>query len=739
MFKIKYILFFLLIISIFITGCQKDNSNVPYAIYNTELDNTEPPEVEEIPTPAEINGDAEEVDYDVSDLPDNKTNYSLTIEDRAVLEKIKENGFAVVPNKDNMTLYEVYQNCKYTKTPVFVTSDSVLHTSHLIFDWYLRYLEIAHLRSDLINLTDSLLAKSMEYYENAEDEEIKDAALKNSIYFTVAKYLLEEGKIEEINPEIKKVIEEELNLIKEHSGFSNSPLMEYKEDYSQYVPRGHYNRSPEFQSYFKAMIWYGRIYFPIKDNLNTKQAILLCKALKETEVKGETAEGVWKRIYETTAFFSGESDDLLFTDYKEILNKVYGEEWSFESMSDSNKLKEFQEKIKELKKPEILSTYSTDENEDWQESLQSFRLMGQRYTFDAYIFQNLVYDRVKEKLENDKETPPFTEEGGMRVFARGLDVMAVLGSKEAEEVLKDQGDTDFVNYEENFKMLQGKVSGEKQKGWIRDLYNGRLWILQDLFKEPDSRCPDFMKTKAWKLKQVNTSLGSWTELKHDSILYTKQPYAVAQMAISTATKGGLPEPTPEPVKGYVEPSIDIYQRTKILFEKLREKIKDLNYPDDGALENNLIHFENLLTSLETISQKELSGENLTQEEYLLIENIGNTLKSSLSFGHYFDVAEEFTTDEDEKMPVLADVLTDVNTEQVLEEGTGNPFIIYVEVEKDNEKKIYKGATYSYYEFKWPMNDRLTDEVWRKILGNNKEPGLPDWTDGFMVLEKVNDK
>ena len=37
--------------------------------------------------------------------------------------------------------------------------------------------------------------------------------------------------------------------------------------------------------------------------------------------------------------------------------------------------------------------------------------------------------------------------------------------------------------------------------------------------------PSFMLKQAWDRKELNTFLGSWTELKHDTILYTKQVYA----------------------------------------------------------------------------------------------------------------------------------------------------------------------------------------------------------------------
>jgi len=56
-------------------------------------------------------------------------------------------------------------------------------------------------------------------------------------------------------------VEAELKLIDAHSGFTESPIFIYKEDYSQYVPRGHYTRSEKLKNYFRVFMWYGRMNF----------------------------------------------------------------------------------------------------------------------------------------------------------------------------------------------------------------------------------------------------------------------------------------------------------------------------------------------------------------------------------------------------------------------------------------------------------------------------------------------
>ncbi|MFH1791024.1 MAG: DUF3160 domain-containing protein [Candidatus Omnitrophota bacterium] len=48
--------------------------------------------------------------------------------------------------------------------------------------------------------------------------------------------------------------------------------------------------------------------------------------------------------------------------------------------------------------------------------------------------------------------------------------------------------------------------------------------------------------------------------------------------------------------------------------------------------------------------------------------------------------------------------------------------------------IGAGPVLSYYEFKHPMKDRLTDEKWQEMLSGGDAPDKPDWTKGFSVAE-----
>ena len=87
---------------------------------------------------------------------------------------------------------------------------------------------------------------------------------------------------------------------------------------------------------------------------------------------------------------------------------------------------------------------------------------------------------------------------------------------------------------------------------------------------------------------------------------------------------------------------------------------------------------------------------------------------------------------DDKMPVIADVFTNLDARETLEEGVGMPMVLYLRVSIEGTPTVCVGAVYSYYEFRHPIKDRLTDEAWRKMVDNAKPPAMPKWTSEYVV-------
>jgi hypothetical protein len=683
----------------------------------------------------------------VSALP--KSPYLEKLSDK-VKVRLKQDGFAIVGPQRYSTVPSLYSQCKQENIPVFVTTDAILHTSHQLFDWCLRFLEMGHLRDDTINLTDAMLREMMTRYDESKGKLPREAALLAASYFTVAKRLIAGGDTSDIPAPYGSIIKQEIALATQANGFQTSPLMGYTEDYSQYKPRGHYSRTKLFEQYFRCMMWYGRMNFRISraarsqpgaslsDRDIQRQALaaaMICDALNKTKVKGETAGAVWKRIYETTAFFAGLSDDLTLADCEQALNASYGTSPTPAAFADEKKLSSFMAQVQKLRKPRILSTLAVSGAEpSWEQQTHAISFMGQRFTADALIFKQLIFDRVG-KWEGGAKTP-FTAVNArgmwIRGLPRGLDVMAALGSEPALGILQQDGDTAYEGYSARLEEAR-KGLGELVRGNAgSDLYQWRMAAVKALTEPAPQGSPQFCQGVAWSHKQLQAALGSWTELKHDTLLYTRQTYSHTQSAMAGVGKGGMAPPQPKLIHGYVEPAPEVYAALAQAVEMLRGKMTTLNYPQDRALENNLTSYAGLLRQLESIARKELAGQSPSEAEYEMLWNIGGRLSMFLGFPHNTDVGERFMTEMDKEMPIVADVATDPNSRNVLEQAVGWPMVIYAVAPVDRKPTVCKGITYSYYEFKQPMAARLTDEEWRRQLTEGRQPDPPWWVKQLMA-------
>jgi hypothetical protein len=593
--------------------------------------------------------------------------------------------------------------------PPFITTDSVYHIYHLFFDQVLRTLEDRQFYADLETLTAGMLWATEGQYETLKGTDLEDAALRNLAYFAVAYRLLNPDA--SIPQAVEEQVEAELALIEAHEGFVESPILSYPEDYSQYVARGHYTKNEARQRYFKAMMWYGRVTLRLKERDETLSALLMAQALANTEIEGEPASTIWERIYEPTSFMVGISDDLDIYDYHPLIEEVYGSLSNDPTIFlDEDKLTQFVASARELPPPQINSMWVWIW-EDRDEVTQGFRFMGQRFVLDAYIFQELMFRSV-----GTLDDP--------RMLPKGLDIFAAMGSEEAYAILDEMDETHYLNYDEQMTKLRGELSALEMDSWTQNLYWSWLYSFQPLIEVKGEAYPAFMRTPAWMRKDLHTALGSWTELKHDTILYAKQAYA--EMG------GGFEEPE---LTGYVEPNPEAFARLAALTRMTIDGLQARGLLDAQEtmweIRDNLQSLELLLTQLTTIAEKELAGTALTQDEKDTILFYGGLLESLTLAAADKEGVEGRPILEDQEAAVVADVATDPNG-LVLEEGVGRVQEIYVVAEIEGRLVMCKGGVFSYYEFPWPMDNRLTDEAWKEMLNQGQAPARPEWTASFIA-------
>jgi len=513
---------------------------------------------------------------------------------------LQKNGFVVIPWHGD-DIIEPYKTMKEREVPIFVTSDTLLHLYHIQFNEILKRIEEEEFFDQLIDMSQAMMGRSIQDYKAFTDADLKEAARRNVAYFAVGLKLLQtptegydeaelKAEIEQWNREqpydkkefkpirkvsfsipsyVKNEVNEEIKNIEEHKDFKPSAIFNsstdgacdypclYCEDYTQYIPRGHYTRSETLKRYFKAMMWYGRMAFLLKGGegsdcvafegpliaekdatLATIQASLISAELPNVQAGDGTVREIWDRIYSVTSFFVGTADDLTPYEYLSALEKVFGTEFEASALTDDEKLLALKAELAQMRNPEIYGgsgicvVYPPITKEKLYECLaktKGMRFMGQRFIPDSYMFQNLVSPAVGMYVgDNEPFTMKMTMAGPARAFPRGLDVMAVFGSERAYEILKEEGDTEYAgkdtSYDKQLNELKSQFGAFDVADWNRNLYWAWLYALQPLLEEFGEGYPTFMQTQAWQDKELQTALASWAELRHDTILYAKQSY-----------------------------------------------------------------------------------------------------------------------------------------------------------------------------------------------------------------------
>jgi hypothetical protein len=632
---------------------------------------------------------------------------------------LAQNGFAVTTPVagEYREFYQIYESGRYGVIPAFITTDSVYHVYHLLFDKMLRDLETQYFIADLKSLTSTMLAATSAQYQSLRGATLEDLALRNVAYFAVADRLL--GLSDPIPAEATDLMNAELALINAASGEAVSPIWDRPdlapdkkliEVYGQYIPRGHYTRSEDLKMYFKAMMWYGRLTFRLNDDFETRRALLLVQAIRSaTAVDGTPAVTLWENIYDPTVFIVGKADDLGYIEYGALSDQVFGASPDPNKFADEALFAQFKQATETLPPPQINSMWVWI----WQDTEQvtkGFRFMGQRFTLDSYVFGQVIW----RKVGNDSD---------QRNLPKALDFFAAIGSDEAYSILvNDLGESHYANYETQMTKVQTEIAALGVDSWTQNLYWAWLYSFQPLITPMGSAYPPFMQTQAWTRKSLQTALGSWTELKHDTILYAKQ--VMAEMG-----GGGADEPP----HGYVEPNPEAYARLLALTQMTYDGLLSRGLLSD-LTRNNLENLISELQFLKDISERELAGGTITTDEYWHIHYWGGTLEQFTLAAADIDEGVGKPILEDQKAALVADVATGLDQNGLLaalEEGVGQPTRIYV-ILPDSPWHIAIGAVYSYYEFTVPSSERMTDEQWQALVETGGNQPQPDWTQMFIA-------
>src|SRR3989304_7610649 len=251
-----------------------------------------------------------------------------------------------------------------------------------------------------------------------------------------------------------------------------------------------------------------------------------------------------------------------------------------------------------------------------------------------------------------------------------------------------------------------------------------------------------MQTAAFWQQKMNTQLSSWTELRHDNLLYAKQSYT-----------GGTICSFPY---SFVEPFPEFYNNLKLMGENAYNYFLNLNFPIpylQASITEYFQSFMGIADTLSIISQKELNGDPFTPEEILFLQTmLYETGQSGESYDGWYPKLfydDPFTGEYGYEGLMFSDhIVADIHTIPtdcngnvmgwVNHVGTGpiNLGIVVTE-NNNNELTAFVGPVISYYEYTTVDFLRLTDEEWDNTYLQSAL--RPDWVNIYLADSMGNSR
>ena len=623
--------------------------------------------------------------------------------DQQLSQQLSEDGFAIVPAL-NAQLFQVYEQNDYNEFPNFVTTDLYLQLYHLYIDCMLRELEMYQLFPMMVDYSYEMLQEMKKIYQRTENgTELERAAAHSVRFFTIAETLLRGMKY--FDPGNDEIIAEEVEkAVKAVDGPSNF-MADYKEvtfAYSLFRPRGHYTRNHVLEEYFRGMMWLQSVPFGMDHEDEINAAVMIACVMKDNK----SVRDKYEKFDRLITYLMGKPDNLSI---QQVIAEV---EKAGLPMEELLKNKQAMSKLK--KNLENIGNEQTRIRPKFEKtSHNKICIMPQRYQPDAEVLQEMV----------DYDNKPT-----LRATPKGLDFMAAMGVTAAEKILMEEK-TDWKDLGKNLKLMKKRMGEIDWNENIATQWMQTLKIMNN--KDKGGKLPYFMQNPEWSKKDLNAALASWAELKHDAILYAKQPMG------AECGGGGPPEPV---VKGYVEPNVAFWKKAIELLDNTEKLLKSQNLLTEKISDATERMREEAKFLLQ-LSEKELAGEEASEEEYDQLKYIGATFENiSLDLLREPKQILSGWTDVqgvDRKVAIVADVYTanaDNNPDKsILFEAVGDADEIYVVVEIGGYLYLTRGAVLSYREFIQPIDQpRKTDEEWQKELESNPRKGVPEWMKRIIV-------
>lgn len=673
--------------------------------------------------------------------------------------KFKTNGFVVSERLGSYSFADVYYKIFTDDLPVFISADSVLHAWHWSYQAMLSELEETQLTQVLEQLLNEMAGDIPAIAAEVGDGPLRDSVLDADYFLAVARTLLSGNRIPtQLSQEDR--LSKTLDAISRLQYDNSFPLWgtPRRFDFSQFRVRGHYERNRELGRYFQAFLWTSLADLRVAGmdaNLREAGTAVVLDELIRRNHKID----LWAALDELLELYVGRTDALSFREMGNL--RAASGLIDFTTANRPEGIARFQADL-------LAGTfgvqnyagaaYPTPLGPAQTQLPRVFSAFGRRFILDGWATAQVTFDRIRwnEDLPDGK-----TFHGKVvRRIPIGLDVaFGVLGNTQVAPEIAAYilGGSDPIRdglpYQHNLAAVKATLDQQEPTAWEESIYSRWLFALRNLSAPTtDPRFPQAMRTRAWAMKTVNTQLASWTQLRHDTVLYAAQPYSGIILCEYPA--------------GYIEPRVEFWEAMRRMAQATAETMDKFNVSGWQVLGNtqsgqhvlvslserkaarvaHCLNFAAQMAHLRDLATRELAGLPFSDADILFIRSTMNSQIDPYR-GKTFDgwYPGLFYKDYGQSEPGSADInasdrrdplVTDVHSAPpdepgfpgaVLHEGVGDVDLLLISVDNGTDRMVYAGPTLSHYEFTVPGLNRLTDGEWSA----QKKPSRPEWTRDYL--------
>jgi hypothetical protein len=632
-----------------------------------------------------------------------RSSFALNAAEQAVLGA---RGFVVSERTRFPTFVDGYKTIYAADLPVYVSADSILNAVHRSYDRILSAVEESALTAALDQMLAGMRASLAPGGHVTLDTQTRTDL---DVYLAVASALLAGKAPHTIDAANQGTADALVTKVRAHAGTETVTLFgtARDEDFSQYVPRGHYTRSEALTNYFLATMWLGRVDLRILETQSDGSVLFRRRQLEDAialrAVMDTSARDAFGRIDAAVSAFVGDADSMTFDGLEALMTDLGVTDVaglagkSDQAITDAivNGGYGAQKIASRLIVNGTSGTLPLD---------RAFAVLPQRYALDSHVFSNVVYDRV------NRGAP-------LRMMPDPLDVaFAALRNDQAGALLASELTT--YRYAPDLHLMRVLAEAQGDAWWSKNLYNDWLSALRTLspgkaVATPLSiGMPSVTGTEAWGRRLLSTQLASWAELRHDTILYVKPSY-------TSGASCSYPDAYVDPYPELFDALITYAHRGSTLVDALL-----LPASERPRYADYFTRLASVAQTLGDMARDQRTGNPITPAHLAFVNRAvtkepicGTFMVGGWYADLLFDSAQAADFD-----PTIADVHTQPTDEvgnpvgKVLHVGTGMPRTMVVTVDGcDGGAKTYVGLASAYFEKTTQSFERLSDEPWSKAL------------------------